>query len=310
MAGPQSFFKAHVDTPRSELMFGSLVLVFPTPHEGGALVLRERTEEKTEEWTFDSAALLAEASAPSIAYVAFFSDVEHEVMPVQSGHRVTITYNLYHVPDAPTAPPPAAHPIAPHEAAFREALDRLLRDPTFLPDGGNLLFPLRHQYPLSTSPKTDSEGRSALRGVAARLKASDALVLSTARALALDAAPRIVYEDRSKYCGVQHVMCDRVVPLEEVQPWVERPLHEWLMRAARGVVLNPDLARYSWLGDDPGAVAEVHWIGAGVGDGPWIVGAERTTYLAYGNDADVEHTYWKVSLLVRVGPAGRRETAT
>jgi hypothetical protein len=31
----------------------------------------------------------------SIAYITFFSDVEHEVSEVTSGHRVTITYNLY-----------------------------------------------------------------------------------------------------------------------------------------------------------------------------------------------------------------------
>jgi hypothetical protein len=32
-------------------MFGSLVVVFPTAHKGGALVLRHRGQE----WTFDSA---------------------------------------------------------------------------------------------------------------------------------------------------------------------------------------------------------------------------------------------------------------
>ena len=37
--GEGAFFKPHVDTPQSELMFGSLVIVFPTPHEGGELVL-------------------------------------------------------------------------------------------------------------------------------------------------------------------------------------------------------------------------------------------------------------------------------
>ena len=51
--GPGSFFKAHKDTPRGENMFGSLVVVFPTRHEGGALQLRH----KGQEWTFDSAAI-------------------------------------------------------------------------------------------------------------------------------------------------------------------------------------------------------------------------------------------------------------
>ncbi|KAF8464795.1 hypothetical protein DFH94DRAFT_640019, partial [Russula ochroleuca] len=73
-----SFFKPHVDTPRSKNMFGSLVIVFPTPHEGGALLLRHRGQE----WIFDSGKELAAKDEPSIGYAAFFSDIEHEVAPV------------------------------------------------------------------------------------------------------------------------------------------------------------------------------------------------------------------------------------
>jgi hypothetical protein len=72
-------------------MFGCLVIVFPTSHEGGALVIRHRGQE----WTFDSSAALSAAGPSSIACAAFFSDVEHEVLLVTSGHRVTLTYNLY-----------------------------------------------------------------------------------------------------------------------------------------------------------------------------------------------------------------------
>jgi hypothetical protein len=52
-----SFFRPHADTPRSDKMFGSLVIVFPSPHEGGALLLRHRGQE----WTFDSGEALAAA---------------------------------------------------------------------------------------------------------------------------------------------------------------------------------------------------------------------------------------------------------
>ena len=34
------FFKAHVDTPKSEQMFGSFVVCLPTQFSGGELVLR------------------------------------------------------------------------------------------------------------------------------------------------------------------------------------------------------------------------------------------------------------------------------
>ncbi len=32
---------------------------------------------------------------PEIKWAAFYSDCEHEVHEVTSGHRVTLTYNLY-----------------------------------------------------------------------------------------------------------------------------------------------------------------------------------------------------------------------
>jgi len=71
-------------------MIGSLVVIFPTPHKGGALILRHDGQE----YTFDSAFELSRVEN-SIGYVAFYSDVEHEVNIVESGHRVSLTYNLY-----------------------------------------------------------------------------------------------------------------------------------------------------------------------------------------------------------------------
>jgi len=37
-----------------------------------------------------------------IQWAAFYSDCEHEVLPVTSGHRITITYNLYLILENPT----------------------------------------------------------------------------------------------------------------------------------------------------------------------------------------------------------------
>ncbi|CAA7263512.1 unnamed protein product [Cyclocybe aegerita] len=73
--GLGAFFKAHVDTLRSDKMFGSLVVVLPTAHTGGSLIFRHQGNE----WTFDSAKAVNEESTPYAAFVAFFSDVEHEV---------------------------------------------------------------------------------------------------------------------------------------------------------------------------------------------------------------------------------------
>lgn len=84
-AGPGSFFKPHQDTPRGENMFGSLVVVFPTAHEGGELALRPRDAEDTTVLDFGARLSEAKAHSSSIAYAVFFSDVSHEVYEVKRG---------------------------------------------------------------------------------------------------------------------------------------------------------------------------------------------------------------------------------
>ena len=116
--------------------FGSLVVVFSTPHEGGVLLTCHRGQE----CAFDSAAALSTAPPSSIGYAAFFSDVEHEVTPVVSGHRVTLTYNLYFDDDDGRKPAPAGGSISEptasvpaqvmaSEQGFRSAFQALLEDP-------------------------------------------------------------------------------------------------------------------------------------------------------------------------------------
>ena len=88
-SGPTGCFKAHVDTPRGGDMFGSLVVCLSSQFTGGSLVTRHQGQEVTYDWS-------SPASDPVIQWAAFFSDVEHEILPVTNGYRVTLTYNLYH----------------------------------------------------------------------------------------------------------------------------------------------------------------------------------------------------------------------
>ncbi|KAJ7882410.1 hypothetical protein B0H14DRAFT_1474577, partial [Mycena olivaceomarginata] len=146
--GPDSFFKAHKDTPRGETMIGSLVIIFPTSHTGGALTL----EHNGKTWTFDSAAELSvRAVGPGLAYVAFYSDVTHAVERVQTGHRVTLTYNLFLV-DKDAARGGVIRPGPSPESAAESALRKLLANPAFLPGGGFLAYGLSHQYPMPQYP--------------------------------------------------------------------------------------------------------------------------------------------------------------
>lgn len=149
-------------------MFGSLVVLFPTSFEGGELIMKTGGKE----WSFDAAQALAECHGPHLAYVALYSDVEHEVSMVKSGHRISVTYNLYFDDDtrAPTTIPLS---LSPDALRLKSALETLLRDATFLPEGGWLGFNLVHQYPVEMRPDGSNfyldEIRKCLKGLDAEI---------------------------------------------------------------------------------------------------------------------------------------------
>ena len=80
------FFIEHRDTEKAEGMFGTLVIVLPSIYEGGELMVRHGGRE---------ALLDLRCNDPSEArFAAFYADCRHEVMPVTSGCRLTLIYNL------------------------------------------------------------------------------------------------------------------------------------------------------------------------------------------------------------------------
>jgi hypothetical protein len=94
-AAPSGFFKPHIDTPRASSQFGSLVVALPCYHKGGQLVVRHARYSHTFDWSTNGGNLDGNAV---IQWAAFYSDCEHEVLEVTEGHRITLTYNLYHTP--------------------------------------------------------------------------------------------------------------------------------------------------------------------------------------------------------------------
>ncbi|EJD46043.1 hypothetical protein AURDEDRAFT_164700 [Auricularia subglabra TFB-10046 SS5] len=131
--GSGSFSNTRRGTPCSDDAFGSLVLSFPVKHEGGALVLRHGGNEFTHD-----AAGVNYTSPNQVSWIAFYNDVGREVLPVTSGHSVTITYNLYFTNS------PADSGLAMN--AVEAALRKCVRSESFLPYGGRLGFGLQHQY--------------------------------------------------------------------------------------------------------------------------------------------------------------------
>ncbi|KAF8495794.1 hypothetical protein F5888DRAFT_1615451, partial [Russula emetica] len=230
--GQGSFLKPHVDTPRSEKMFGSLVVVFPTFHEGGALLLRHRDRE----WIFDSGQALAGATNNqlSIGYVAFFSDIEHEVAPVTSGHRVTLTYNLYSDDGVPVSGKVAVSehllpPKLPNQEGFHEAFKTLLENPEFMAEGGMLAFGLRHVYPI--------EGD--LKHVHNVLKGSDAVVYQCVRALGFEPVLYVYYDDSFHNSSPTGVIVDQLSGPYVVDD-IDEPILQIFQRLQRGIILYQD----------------------------------------------------------------------
>lgn len=107
-------------------------------------------------------------------FIAFFGGVEHEITPVSSGYRVTLTYNLYRKSSA--VPPNPVY--TEFEAQLMEGLAQLLKGPSFLPKGGILGFGLDHKYPINPT-STD------LRGIEKCLKGMDESIRRVCESLSL-----------------------------------------------------------------------------------------------------------------------------
>lgn len=81
-----AFFKAHRDTEKVDGMFATLLVVLPSAHAGGDLVIRHAGREVTLD--------LSGGEVSELRLAAFYADCEHEVLPVTEGNRVCLVYNL------------------------------------------------------------------------------------------------------------------------------------------------------------------------------------------------------------------------
>ena len=300
--GEGAFFKPHQDTPRGPDMFGSLVVVMPTPHEGGQLVLRHNDEE----WTFDAAALLSGKAPNTLAYIAFFSDVEHEVLPVTSGYRVTLTYNLSYTWDRSTRlHREGVSSVWPEHADvnnLRRMLGGLLDDPEFLPEGGTLGFALRHGYPFPVL--WDYSMTDPLKSLGRWLKGSDHSLYAACEELGLDPLLRLIY-----YGEEFDVLLDHMVELGD-DDGGEGLTEHTLAGDGHGVVAESKQFEVSqddsdnaseWESHREYAKIGIYWV-TSTGPSDWI----RSVRIRYGNEASIEHIYMYVCLIVEVAAASDR----
>ncbi len=82
------FFLPHRDGEKLDRMVATLVVVLPSPYEGGELIVRHDGQEQSIDFGGDT------PSPFQIHYAAFYADCEHEVRPLKKGYRLALVYNL------------------------------------------------------------------------------------------------------------------------------------------------------------------------------------------------------------------------
>ena len=127
-----SFFVGHHDTEKVPGMFATIVLVLPSAHSGGELVVKHLGREVVLD--------LRPEEPSEIGFAAFYADCVHEVRPVKTGCRVALVHNLRFVGKRRTM-------NAPDYRAEHERVVALLRSWASAEDEPDkLILPLEHVY--------------------------------------------------------------------------------------------------------------------------------------------------------------------
>jgi predicted 2-oxoglutarate/Fe(II)-dependent dioxygenase YbiX len=135
------FFASHRDTEKIPGMFATLVIVLPSLYTGGELVVRHKDREAR----FD----LRCPEPSEAAFAAFYADCRHEVLPVTSGCRLTLIYNLSRQGPGNLPRPPSYETEQNLLAALlRRWGEDKVRAGDHSPD--KLIYPLEHAYTLAS----------------------------------------------------------------------------------------------------------------------------------------------------------------
>lgn len=179
----------------------------------GELIFRHGDHERK----FHANSLTASQTSPSLAYVAFYSDIEHEVLKVTGGRRVTVTYNLYLVDPTSKVGARVGIPNFKGVSNLQATLQGLLKSPEFLSEGGTLGFGLTHLYPVTSETN--------LQEMTSYLKGADAHVYQACRELQLQPSLQVIYGDNEgdRETGI---MLDRIaqVRIATTKPRATRAL--------------------------------------------------------------------------------------
>ncbi|KAJ4354890.1 hypothetical protein N0V95_003424 [Ascochyta clinopodiicola] len=131
-------------------MFGTLVVCLPSLHTGGSVHLSHDNKQRE----LDTAS----ASGFDLQILAWYSDVQHEIRPVEKGYRLVLTYNL--VQDQSLPMQTAAALDASH-TRLSTLLQTWNKKYSYL---DYLVYPLEHKYSEASLSLRNLKGQDAARG--------------------------------------------------------------------------------------------------------------------------------------------------
>ena len=157
-----SFFVSHRDTEKVAGMFATLVVVLPSVSTGGELVVRHKGREAR-------LGFALRRTSSEATFAAFYADCVHQVLPVTSGCRLALVYNLLRRAKGPAPEPPSYD----DEQARVAALFQAWVSSTINDDGpAKLIYPLEHAYtPAEVGFDTLKGADAAITGVLAAASA-------------------------------------------------------------------------------------------------------------------------------------------
>lgn len=276
------FFAAHRDTPKGKDHIGTITVCLPSEFEGGELVVRHNGQEVKSQWSAD-----VRPPPNHLGWMFLYADCDHEVLPVTSGTRVTVAYDVF-----------AAHGIAEDQFKFSDTTEleqdliSAYQNLDFMPDGGHIAFALQHAYPCM---KYDDFSPTDL---AKQLKGGDLVWLRTVQAAKLDWTLLGVFSDR-----VVFPSHDPKKPrLAEPYRFKGRdlPAHESFSGLqGRRFGDGYDDWDWKWFFDDK----HVAWVTVPI---QW---GDKNTYMSYGNEWDPSWAYVNVALVAKIPSAKERAAA-
>lgn len=130
---PGGFFLPHRDGEKLDRMVATLVVVLPSAHQGGELVIRHEGQEKTIDFSSK------DNNQFRIQFAAFYADCEHEIRPLSKGHRLCLIYNL-------TLAKAKKGLKAPRTSEHITAISKILREWAADEAARKIIITLDHQY--------------------------------------------------------------------------------------------------------------------------------------------------------------------